>query len=411
VNTWESIRIALRALRTNKMRTGLTMLGIVIGVGAVIAMVALGQGAAASIRKQFESMGTNLVVVRPGSPRMFGPGPGGGGPRNTLVQADAEAIARRFPDTIAEVASVSRGSGDVKMGAITWNTQVIGGSPAYGAVTKTAVEAGRFLNADEEKGRARVAVVGRSVIEKLTGDRTTDLIGQDIEINRTRFRVVGTLKERGVGAFGQDQDDLVVIPCSTAMRRVFNRTYLNEIDMMCQTEADIPLATEQVVNLLRERHKLRPPFPDNDDFNVRSQSQILEASAQSSSVMTALLGSIAFVSLMVGGIGIMNIMLVSVTERTREIGIRKAVGARRHDILMQFVIEALVIALLGGLIGIGLGVGTVLVITHFLQWNALIQASSIILSVVVSAAIGLFFGIYPAFRAARLNPIDALRYE
>ena len=195
------------------------------------------------------------------------------------------------------------------------------------------------------------------------------------------------------------------------MRRIFNRTYLNEIDMMCTTEADIPLATEQVVSLLRQRHKLRPPFPDNDDFNVRSQSQILEASAQSSGVMTALLGSIAFVSLMVGGIGIMNIMLVSVTERTREIGIRKAVGARRHDILMQFVIEALVIAVMGGFIGIALGVGTVLIITHFLQWNALIQPSSIILSVVVSGGIGLFFGIFPAVRAASLNPIDALRYE
>ncbi len=388
------------------------MLGIVIGVGAVIAMVALGQGAAASIRQQFEAMGTNLVVVRPGSPiRRGGGGPGGGGGITTLVQTDADTISKRFPDTVAAVAAVCRGNGDAKLGDITWTTSIIGAAPSYGTITKTDVEAGRFMNADEEKGRARVCCVGRTVIEKLTGDRTTNLVGKDIELNRARFTVIGILKEKGVGAFGQDQDDLVIIPCSTAMRRVFNRTYLSEIDMMCATEADIDLATEQVVSLLRQRHKLRPPFPDNDDFNVRSQSQILQASAQSSGVMTALLGSIAFVSLMVGGIGIMNIMLVSVTERTREIGIRKAVGARRHDILMQFVIEALVIAVMGGFIGIALGVGTVLIITHFLGWNALIQVSSIILSVVVSGAIGLFFGIFPAVRAASLNPIDALRYE
>ncbi len=407
MNIWESIRIALRALRTNKMRTGLTMLGIVIGVGAVIAMVALGQGAAASIRKQFESMGTNLVVVRPGSPIRHG-GFGGG---HTLDPSDADVISRRFPDTIAEVSAVSRGSADAKYGSVTWNTQIIGGTPNYSTITKTDVDAGRFVNQDEEQGRSRVAVVGKSLIEKLTGDRNLNLIGKDIEINRSRFRVIGILKEKGVGAFGQDQDDLAIIPCSTALRRIFNRTYLSEIDVMCNTEDDIPLATEQIVSLLRQRHKLRPPFPDNDDFNVRSQSQILEASAQSSGVMTALLGSIAFVSLMVGGIGIMNIMLVSVTERTREIGIRKAVGARRHDILMQFVIEALVIAVMGGLIGVALGVGTVMIITRFLQWNALIQPSSIILAVVVSGAIGLFFGIFPAVRAASLHPIDALRYE
>jgi putative ABC transport system permease protein len=357
-------------------------------------------------------MGTNLVVVRPGSPiRRGGGGPGGGGGITTLVQTDADTISKRFPDTVAAVAAVCRGNGDAKLGDITWTTSIIGAAPSYGTITKTDVEAGRFMNADEEKGRARVCCVGRTVIEKLTGDRTTNLVGKDIELNRARFTVIGILKEKGVGAFGQDQDDLVIIPCSTAMRRVFNRTYLSEIDMMCATEADIDLATEQVVSLLRQRHKLRPPFPDNDDFNDRSQSQILQASAQSSGVMTALLGSIAFVSLMVGGIGIMNIMLVSVTERTREIGIRKAVGARRHDILMQFVIEALVIAVMGGFIGIALGVGTVLIITHFLGWNALIQVSSIILSVVVSGAIGLFFGIFPAVRAASLNPIDALRYE
>lgn len=412
MGVWESIRVAFRALRTNKMRTGLTMLGVVIGVGAVIAMVALGQGAAKRIREQFESMGTNLVVLRAGPPR-FRPGgpPVSTGPVRSLVPADARAIERKLKDTVAMVAQVCRGSAELKLGNKTWTTSVVGATPEYEFVAKMHVEVGRFHNAQEEKARARVAVVGRTVIEKLTGDRTNDLVGQYILIRRTRFRVVGILKERGAGAFGQDQDDLVIIPCSTAMRRVFNRTFLNEINLMCRTEKDIPLAMEQLTTLMRQRHKLRPPFPDNDDFHVRSQSQILEASAQSSQTMTALLGGIALVSLIVGGIGIMNIMLVSVTERTREIGIRKAVGATSRHILMQFIVEALVISVIGGLLGIAVGAGAVKLITHMLQWSAIVEPSSVVLAVAVSAAVGMFFGIYPAYRAAKLNPIDALRYE
>jgi putative ABC transport system permease protein len=410
MSVWESIRIALRALRSNKMRTALTMLGIIIGVAAVIAMVALGQGAAKKIREQFESMGTNLLVVRAGSP-MHRMGPSGGSSRNTLMPSDAEAIVRKFKGTIAMASQVCRGNGDVKLGNTTWTTSIVGATPEYETVAKMPVEEGRWLTDQEEKGRQRSVLVGRTVIEKLTGDRYASIVGRDVLILRTRFQVVGVIKERGAGGFGQDQDDLLIVPCSTAMRRLFNRTSLSEIDISCRTQGDTALATEQVVSLLRDRHKLRPPFPDNDDFSVRSQAQMLEASAESSQTMTSLLGGIALVSLLVGGIGIMNIMLVSVTERTREIGIRKAVGATSHHILMQFMIESLVIAVIGGLTGIALGVGTVLIISNALGWDALIQTSSVVLSVVVSGAVGVFFGIYPAYRAANLNPIDALRFE
>jgi putative ABC transport system permease protein len=414
VDLWESVRIAFRALRGNKMRTALTMLGIVIGVGAVIAMIAIGQGAARKISQQFASMGTNLLTVRTGNPQMrFG----GGGPVastaqvTSLVPADADAILDKCKDSVSQVAQVSRGNGTVKMGAKNYSTNIVGATPEYGEVAKWSVEQGRFIETADQEGRTRVAVVGRSVVEHMTDDRTSNPIGQNIALNRTNFEIVGILKEKGSGAFGQDQDDIVIIPCSTAMRRVFNRNYLSEIDVSCRTEDDMPLATEQIVSLMRERHKLLPPFPDNDDFNVRSQAEILQASAASSATMTSLLGGIALVSLLVGGIGIMNIMLVSVTERTREIGIRKAVGATSHDILTQFLVEALIITTIGGLVGVGLGVGIAAILASVLAWDVVFQAAPIIISVVVSAGVGIFFGIYPARKAANLNPIEALRYE
>ena len=236
-------------------------------------------------------------------------------------------------------------------------------------------------------------------------------IGQAILLRQIRFTVIGVLKEKGSGAFGQDQDDVAMIPVTTALRRVFNRTWLNEIAVSCKTEGDMEAVTEQIASLLRERHRLRPPFPDNDDFQVRSQSQILEASAASSRTMTSLLGGIALVSLLVGGIGIMNIMLVSVTERTREIGIRKAVGATAHNILTQFLIEAMVISLLGGVLGILLGVVLGRIAGAALQVPPMVQLPVVLLAVVVSGAVGIFFGIYPARRAASHNPIDALRFE
>jgi putative ABC transport system permease protein len=412
MSIWESVRIALRALQSNKMRTGLTMLGIIIGVMAVIAMVAVGQGAGKKIREQFASMGTNLLVVRAGNPQIRFGGPPVQAPAQvtSLVPEDAEAIAR-LADTVAMVAQVRRGSADVKLGAKVYTTSVVGATPEYETVAKWPVQEGRFISQEDEAGRRRVCVIGRTVIETLTGDRTNNLVGSKILINRTNFEVIGILKEKGTGGFGQDQDDIVIIPCSTAMRRVYSRDHLSEIDVMCHTEKDMPLAIEQITRLMRERHKLRPPFPDNDDFNVRSQAELVQASATASKTMTALLGSIALVSLLVGGIGIMNIMLVSVTERTREIGIRKAVGATRRHILLQFLVEALIITTIGGLIGMGLGVGVATVLGRLLQWDILFQPVLFVLAVGVSAAIGIFFGIYPARKAAGLNPIDALRYE
>ena len=414
MDLWQSVKIALRALRGNKMRTALTMLGIVIGVGAVIAMISVGQGAARQIREQFSSMGTNLLTVRTGNPKMrFGAGGpvGGTATVTSLVPGDADAILDKCKDTVSMVAQVCRGSATLKIGDKTYSSSVVGASPEYETVAKWPVETGRFIGADDQEGRTRVAVVGRTVIENLTGDRYSTPIGQNVALNRTNFEIVGILQEKGSGAFGQDQDDVVIIPCSTAMRRVFNRPNLSEIDVSCLTENDMPLATEEIGALMRERHKLLPPYPDNDDFNIRSQAEILQASAASSGTMTSLLGGIALVSLLVGGIGIMNIMLVSVTERTREIGIRKAVGATSHHILTQFLVESLIITTLGGLVGIALGVGMASMLGKALGWSVTFEPLSIIVSVGVSAGIGVFFGLYPANKAAHLNPIEALRFE
>ncbi len=405
---WESVRIAMRALRTNKMRTALTMLGIVIGVAAVIAMVAIGQGAARQISEQFASMGTNLLMVSRNFQRVRA---GSTAPMRPLTPDDAKAIVKKCGEMVAAVSQVSQGSAQVKMGDQASGTQVQGVSPEHPLVAKWEVEEGRFFTEQENASRARVAVVGRSTIENLTGDRDTDVIGQTMLLNRDRYEIIGILKEKGSGMFGQDQDDVVMIPVNTALRRVFNRTWLNSINVSCRTPEDMNLATEKINTLLRERHKIKPPYPENDDFMVRSQSQILEASAQSSATMTSLLGGIALVSLLVGGIGIMNIMLVSVTERTREIGIRKAVGATGHNILMQFLIEAMVISLIGGFLGIALGVGLAQVVSAVLKVPPVVQPAVVALAVIVSGGVGIFFGIYPARQAARLNPIDALRYE
>ena len=409
---WESVKIALRALRINKMRTSLTMLGVVIGVGAVIAMVAIGEGAARSIRAQIESFGTNLLVVNAGNSRLRFDGSGTTGRVTSLMPSDAKAIEQRCRDSVALTASVCRGNADAKQGdKSSPGLQIVGATPAYDVVAKWSVEEGRFLNEQDENGRARVAVIGRTTIETLTGDRHTDIVGQSILINRVAFRVIGVLKEKGTGAFGFDQDDLAIIPCSTALHRVFNRKYLSEIDVSAATEADVSLATEQIASLMRERHKLRPPFPDDDDFTVRTLAQFMEAMGAVSGVMTTLLGGIASVSLIVGGIGIMNIMLVSVTERTREIGLRKSVGATSKNILTQFLIEAVVISVLGGAVGVLFGGGASVLIGKALSWKVAISPQTVGLAFGVASGVGLFFGIYPAKRAADLNPIDALRFE
>lgn len=405
---WVSLRVAMRGLTSNKMRTGLTMLGVIIGVAAVIAMVGMGQGASQAVASQINSLGTNLLTVNAGNPRL---GFGGGGGEAALRPEDAKIIATRYPNSIAAVAAQVRGSVSVKSGDQSANTQAIGTTPAYLSVNNAAVQEGRFLTEADEAGRTKVAVLGTTVIGNLYGDATVNPIGQQILINRISFLVIGILQTKGAGGFGQDQDDVVIIPQSTALRRVFNRTNLSSISVECTSPKTMDLATEQISDLLRQRHHLQPPFPDNDDFRIRSQASLLETSQGVTGTLTTLLAGVAIVSLAVGGIGIMNIMLVSVTERTREIGLRKAVGATSSDILMQFLIEALMMALLGGLIGVGVGIGIAHLISARMGWATVVQPSIILIAVGVSVGIGVVFGLYPAAKAAKQSPIDALRHE
>jgi len=406
----ESLRTALRSLAGNKLRTALTMLGIIIGVGAVIAMLAIGEGAQQSIAASISSLGTNLLTVMPGSPQIRGPGQRS---TTTLIIGDSDAIQRNLAKTVARVAPTCRGSIALKLGNKNAQTSGLATVPDYSLINNAPVDKGRFITKTDVSGRLKVAVIGTTVITNLLGSPDADILGKDIEVNRIQFKVVGVLRTKGSTSFGQDQDDVIIIPLSTGMRRVFNQTYLN----MIYVEADSPkksqqdLATEQITSLLRRRHHLLPPFPDNDDFSIRSQSAILETSQSVTGTMTALLGGVAVVSLIVGGIGIMNIMIVSVTERTREIGIRKAVGATGRHIMMQFLAESLVVSVLGGLIGIGLGYGISIIVGKTLGWATLVRPQAVFLSFIVSAAIGIFFGIYPAKKAAELHPIDALRWE
>ncbi len=412
MNLWQSLRIAVRALGRNPLRTGLTMLGIIIGVAAVITMVALGQGAQQRVTESISSLGTNLVTVMPGSGRIRFGGPGGGGvPTTTLKEADAQAITNRFPQSIAAVAPTARGSVTAKLGNKTYTTSLIGVTPEYRTVNNSPVSLGRFISQSDVGGRLKVTVLGTTVVGQLLGSPTANPVGMTVEINRSAFKVVGVLKTKGSGAFGQDQDDVVLVPLTTALRRVLNQDHVNSISIEARSRGTIDLATEQVSRLLRQRHHLQPPFPDNDDFMIRSQSGLLEAFQTATQSMTSLLAGIAVVSLIVGGIGIMNIMLVSVSERTREIGLRKAVGATSRDVLLQFVIESCVIAVVGGILGVGLGALGSRVLGQILNTTAIMTLRSVILAVAVSSAVGLIFGVYPARKAAQLDPIEALRYE
>jgi len=411
MNFWQSMRLAWRELGRNKMRTGLTMLGVIIGVSAVITMVGLGTGAGAKVSESIASLGTNQLTVIPGNPKIRFGGPFAGGQVTTLTEDDAKAISRRFPETIAAVAPQARGGVTVKLGDKSWETQLVGTTPEYREVNNSPVGSGRFISENDVAGRLKVTVLGPTVVGQLLGSPDTDPAGMNVLLNRVSFRVIGVLKSKGAGAFGQDQDDVVIVPVTTALRRVFNRTNLSTINVEATSGSTMDLATEQISRLLRERHHILPPYEDNDDFSIRSQTGLLEAFQTATSTMTNLLAGIAVVSLIVGGIGIMNIMLVSVTERTREIGLRKAVGATSRDIRLQFVIESCVIAGVGGLVGVALGAIGANLLGRAFQTTAVITPQSVILSVGVATATGLFFGIYPAQKAARLSPIEALRYE
>jgi putative ABC transport system permease protein len=403
-----SLKVALRALQINKMRSFLTMLGIIIGVGAVIIMVAIGAGAREMIAQQIASMGSNLLMIVPGATTAGGARMGGGS-ASSLTSDDARAIKEECP-AIKTIAPFWGGVTQIVYGNQNWNTTVTGTLPSYFEIREWPLASGRNFSDQESAGAVKVAIIGQSIVENLFGSE--DPVGQIIRIKKIPFTVIGVLTPKGQSSYGTDQDDTIYIPLSTAQKRVFGSRLPNRVRMIMAQAHDLSqmaAAEKQVNDLLTQRHK--PQADQLPDFTVRNLTEIMATAEQSAKVMSLLLGSIALVSLLVGGIGIMNIMLVSVTERTREIGIRMAVGARGIDILFQFLTESVVLSLVGGLIGIGLGVLGAEITSKFTGWNVLISFWALLISFSFAAAVGIFFGYYPAHKASRLNPIDALRYE
>ena len=400
-----TFRIALRALKRNKLRSFLTMLGIIIGVGAVIAMVAIGEGAKALVRSQIASLGTNVLVVIPGTLTQGGARTGFGGVR-TLMDSDARAIMEEVP-SVTLASPTMRQVNQVVAGNLNWSTVIQGVAPEFQQIRDWQVEDGRFINQADVGNAAKVALIGQTVASVLFGNE--DPIDGVIRIKKIPFRVIGVLGAKGQTGHGTDQDDVVMIPYTTMQKRVMAITHVQSIVVSAVSAEKTQEAQQQMTALLRQRHRIQPD--QDDDFFIRNLSDIAEAAQNSARVMAILLGSIASVSLLVGGIGIMNIMLVSVTERTREIGIRMAVGARKKDIMLQFIVEAVVMAAIGGALGTLAGVGSSGLISRMMEWPVLIRPDIIALALLVSGGVGVFFGFYPAQKAANLDPIEALRYE
>jgi putative ABC transport system permease protein len=408
INIPSTFKISFRALRVNKMRSALTMLGIIIGVGAVIAMVAVGTGASRKISEQISSMGSNLLIILPGSTSAGGVRMGSGS-QPTLSLGDAEAILKECP-AVSDVGPTLAGVAQVIYGHMNWSTGVSGTTPGMLVVRDWALSAGRPFTQQDVKGATKVALLGKTVVENLFGDQNP--VGQMIRIKNVPFIVIGVLAEKGQSAQGQDQDDTIMIPVTTAQKKLFGTQFpgmVRIIMVKARSAEDLSAAEKQITELLKQRHHIGQK--QDNDFSVRNLTQIMQAAEQSSKVMTLLLGAIASVSLLVGGIGIMNIMLVSVTERTREIGIRMAIGAKTWDIRLQFIIEALTLSLIGGVIGIVTGVSTAVILSSVSGWPTVVSVLSIFLAFGFSGFIGIFFGFYPAYKASLLNPIDALRYE
>jgi putative ABC transport system permease protein len=405
-----SMRIALRALKVNRTRSALTMLGIIIGVAAVIAMVGVGAGATARIQQQIQSIGSNLIIVLPGSISSNGVRLGSGAVV-TLTEDDAKAIAAECP-SVSAVAPTVRGGVQVVYGNSNWATNAQGVTPEYMTIRDSSMMYGQFFTAQDVDAAAKAAVLGETVAQNLFGD--SDPTGQVVIIKNVPFTVVGVLTPKGQSPSGQDQDDVILLPISTAKQKVLGTNKANAKavgSLMVQTIGPQAMdqALQEMTALLRERHRILPGL--DDDFTVRNLTEVFAAQETSAQVMSILLGAIASVSLIVGGIGIMNIMLVSVTERTREIGLRQAVGAKTRDILSQFLVEAVTLSLLGGIIGIVVGLTASLLISHFAQWSTQVSPLSVLMAFVFSALVGVFFGYYPARKAAFLDPIEALRYE
>jgi putative ABC transport system permease protein len=406
----DCIRASITALRANLLRSILTSLGIIIGISSVIAMVAIGAGAESRVKESIESLGSNIMIVLNGS-RTTGGARGGTGSNVTLTEEDAAALQRDVPSVEVAAPSV-QGRFQLVFGNTNWSTGIQGITEEYMTARNWQIDQGRAFNELEYRGAGKVVLIGATVAERLFPGE--DPIGKVIRINKVPVQVVGVLAAKGQTPFGTDQDDTAFIPLTTAKKRVLGGRWVKsnlvgQITVKVRDAQDVAEAEQEVATLLRQRHRI--PEGGQDDFNIRNISQFLAARAESTRVMGILLASVAAISLIVGGIGIMNIMLVSVTERTREIGLRMALGARRRDILTQFVVEAITLSLLGGLIGVALGIGGSHLIARTGDWPVLIEPQAIMMAVGFSAAVGVFFGFYPARKASKLDPIDALRYE
>jgi putative ABC transport system permease protein len=405
MNPREVIRVALRALARNKLRTILTMLGIIIGVGAVICTVAIGQGAGQQVQQQIQSLGNNMIMIFAGSVNTGGVRMGNGA-NKTLTSDDAQAILQHVPNVVA-VSPVVGASVQVVNGNQNWLTRANGGSQDITTIRNWPVVSGSMFSQRDVDMAADVCVLGNTVAQQLFGDQ--DPVGQVIRVQNLPFRVLGVLLAKGQSSNGQDQDDMMLMPYTTVQKKISGISWLQMI-MVSTTSQDAMAPAQQAISaLLRQRHHLRPG--EDDDFIIRSPDEIAQAATATSYVLTLLLASIASVSLLVGGIGIMNIMLVSVTERTREIGVRMAVGATEQDVQMQFLSEALVLSLLGGVIGIVFGVACSAIVSDLFHWSTFVSPVSVVVAVAFSAIVGIFFGYYPARKAAQLDPIEALRYE
>jgi putative ABC transport system permease protein len=399
-------RIALAALTANRLRTVLAVLGIVVGVAAVIVMMAVGEGARREVLGKIEALGTNLIIVSAGQVKNVAGRPQLVGAVTTLDLRDARVILDECP-AVARVVPIQSRKMAVKYGTGTTNSTVVGAGEEFPVVRQFRAQTGRFFDADEILGVQRVAVVGRTVLANL-GTRGS-LVGETIRIGNVPFEVIGALEPKGFNYAGVDEDDQIVVPISTALRRLFNVPYLSSLDLQARDERSMALAAAQVTALLRERHRIKAG--QADDFVVQTQGEILATAQETGETFSLLLGSVAGTSLLVGGIGILALMVISVRERTREIGVRRAVGARRRDIQLQFVMEATALSLLGGLVGIVIGLTGGIALSYATGWPTAVSPAGVLIAFGVSAALGVFFGAYPARRAARLDPIAALRAE
>ncbi len=406
MNIGNLLKVALNALKRNKMRSFLTMLGIIIGVASVITMLAIGQGSKKSIQDQIASMGSNMLFVMPSSMRMGGVQQGSASSQSLTVN-DVNAIKMECDAVIAASPEV-RSSGQAVYGNSNWPTTIYGGNEDYLEIKSWSVVSGRNLSDSEARGSAKVCLIGRTVADELFGEGI-DPTGETIRFKNIPFKIIGVLDEKGQNSFGQDQDDVLIAPYTTVQKRILAQTHIQSIQLSARSAEESALAMEQVEEVLRRTHKLREN--EDNDFMVRSQEELSTTMTSVTEILTILLGAIAGISLLVGGIGIMNIMYVSVTERTREIGLRMSLGGKSMDILLQFLIESIMLSVFGGIVGIMLGFAASQIVAALTSWPISVMWSSAILAFVVCTVIGIFFGWYPARRAAELDPIDALRYE